>query len=262
MQLGLLSCCVPAAAQRAGPLAAANDWSEKHAMGSLSGPQAARCALHHGPSAHTGTSHAGGCPGPRRGQLCQVIGDYSQTAWEETPLLRKLPIASVRYLVAHCGRTASGGEGTSEGARSRKHAARQPYSALVFCALHNAPADVCSRQPTLLRVRARRAPAAHAPRSWRLCARASPRLTRPLRLRLLIIMATVEALMDRIMRAHACGDPFTVLGACERAVPKGESGPAEPCCCPAALLPLRAAAPCLCGGIVGPPSRGVSHAKR
>lgn len=257
MQLGLLSCCVPAAAQRAGPLAAANDWSEKHAQADHR-PHGALCTT--GP-AHTRGPHTQAAA-RGRGQLCQVIGDYSQTAWEETPLLRKLPIASVRYLVAHCGRTASGGEGTSEGARSRKHAARQPYSALVFCALHNAPADVCSRQPTLLRVRARRAPAAHAPRSWRLCARASPRLTRPLRLRLLIIMATVEALMDRIMRAHACGDPFTVLGACERAVPKGESGPAEPCCYPAALLPLRAAAPCLCGGIVGPPSRGVSHAKR
>ena len=249
MQLGLLSCCVPAAAQRAGPLAAANDWSEKHVR---SAPRAQRT---HGDLTRRRLPGAAG-------SCVRSLVTYSQTAWEETPLLRKLPIASVRYLVAHCGRTASGGEGTSEGARSRKHAARQPYSALVFCALHNAPADVCSRQPTLLRVRARRAPAAHAPRSWRLCARASPRLTRPLRLRLLIIMATVEALMDRIMRAHACGDPFTVLGACERAVPKGESGPAEPCCCPAALLPLRAAAPCLCGGIVGPPSRGVSHAKR
>lgn len=64
------------------------------------------------------------------GSCVRSLVTYSQTAWEETPLLRKLPIASVRYLVAHCGRTASGGEGTSEGARFRKHAARQPYSAL------------------------------------------------------------------------------------------------------------------------------------
>ena len=134
MQLGLLSCCVPAAAQRAGPLAAANDWSEKHAMAPLRRPtgrtvrSAPRAQRTHGDLTRRRLPGAAG-------SCVRSLVTYSRAAWEETPLLRKLPIASVRYLVAHCGRTASGGEGTSEGARSRKHAARQPYSALVFCAL-------------------------------------------------------------------------------------------------------------------------------
>lgn len=145
MQLGLLSCCVPAAAQRAGPLAAANDWSEKHAIVRQPTGRTVRSA----PRAQRthGDLTRRRLPGAA-GSCVRSLVTYSQTAWEETPLLRKLPIASVRYLVAHCGRTASGGEGTSEGARFRKHAARQPYSALVFCALHNAPASRCMFQAT------------------------------------------------------------------------------------------------------------------
>ena len=139
MQLGLLSCCVPAAAQRAGPLAAANDWSEKLRRPTgrtvRSAPRAQRT---HGDLTRRRLPGAAG-------SCVRSLVTYSQTAWEETPLLRKLPIASVRYLVAHCGRTASGGEGTSEGARSRKHAARQPYSALVFFA---EPALRCMFQAT------------------------------------------------------------------------------------------------------------------